>query len=104
MGGVTEQRDDGGRDGAEGWWIRIYAFCGLSGLRSFDADVRSPLSPPWRRCFFIDAPSIFGLLWAALSPFIDPVTKKKIVFIKSADFKKKMDLATTGKAFGGLRV
>lgn len=34
------------------------------------------------KCFMINAPWIFGALWKFVSPFLDPVTKDKITFIK----------------------
>ncbi|GLC43886.1 hypothetical protein PLESTB_000919300 [Pleodorina starrii] len=37
------------------------------------------------RCFFIDAPAIFSFLFNALWPFIDPVTRQKVVFVTSKD-------------------
>jgi len=33
------------------------------------------------RCFMLDAPWLFSGAWAALSPFIDPVTSAKICFV-----------------------
>lgn len=35
------------------------------------------------RCFFINAPPIFGWLFSALSGFIDKVTRAKITFINT---------------------
>ncbi|KAG2498276.1 hypothetical protein HYH03_003537 [Edaphochlamys debaryana] len=43
------------------------------------------------RCFFIDAPSIFSFLFNALWPFIDPVTRQKIVFIQTKDFAGQIE-------------
>ncbi|PNH09922.1 Random slug protein 5 [Tetrabaena socialis] len=43
------------------------------------------------RCFFIDAPSIFSFLFNALWPFVDPVTRGKIVFINSKEHSKHVD-------------
>lgn len=41
------------------------------------------------RAFFIDAPGIFQMLWRLVVPFIDPVTKRKFVFINR---KQNLDL------------
>lgn len=35
--------------------------------------------------FIIDAPALFRTLWQAISPFIDPKTKKKIQFLRLKD-------------------
>ncbi|GFR46882.1 hypothetical protein Agub_g8523 [Astrephomene gubernaculifera] len=42
------------------------------------------------RCFFIDAPGVFSFLFNALWPFIDPVTRQKIVFIQTKDYAKQI--------------
>ena len=36
------------------------------------------------------APFIFGALWKAVSPFIDPDTKKKVVFVNSSTAKSEI--------------
>lgn len=38
------------------------------------------------KVFLVDAPSVFSVLWTLLSPFIDPVTRAKIHFVRGADF------------------
>ncbi|KAG2451489.1 hypothetical protein HYH02_004087 [Chlamydomonas schloesseri] len=46
------------------------------------------------RCFFIDAPGIFSFLFNALWPFIDPVTRQKIIFVNTKDYSKQIDAVT----------
>lgn len=58
-------------------------------------------------CFFYDAPGFFTALLTMLKPFIDPVTRDKIFFAKSAtatdneDCKRLLDLENTPQAYGG---
>ncbi|KAG1668883.1 hypothetical protein FOA52_016052 [Chlamydomonas sp. UWO 241] len=52
-------------------------------------------------CFFVDAPVIFGYLWAALSPFIDAVTKQKVIFVKSSEWRARMAAKAAGGGEGG---
>ncbi|MEW5306164.1 MAG: hypothetical protein WDW36_008651 [Sanguina aurantia] len=42
-------------------------------------------------CFIVDAPSIFSLLWSALWPFMDSVTRNKVSFINSKDYKPQIE-------------
>ncbi|MEW5311623.1 MAG: hypothetical protein WDW38_003322 [Sanguina aurantia] len=42
-------------------------------------------------CFIVDAPSIFSFLWSALWPFMDSVTRKKVTFINSKDYKPQIE-------------
>ncbi|KAL9655638.1 hypothetical protein ABK040_002301 [Willaertia magna] len=55
----------------------------------------------------VDTPFIFNIFWRAISPFINPVTKAKINFVKGNDtekakqFSKFMDVAHLEKHFGG---
>lgn len=37
-----------------------------------------------------ESPSIFWVLWKAVSPFIDPVTRKKVVFVSGPTAIKQM--------------
>ena len=37
-----------------------------------------------------ESPGIFWVLWKAVSPFIDPVTKKKVVFVSGRSAVKHM--------------
>jgi len=38
------------------------------------------------RVYLVDAPGVFSVLWNVLWPFIDPVTRAKIKFVRSADY------------------
>lgn len=54
----------------------------------------------------VDTPWLFGAFWKAISPFINPVTYNKIVFVKGEAEKQKVfaryfDLNTIEKRFGG---
>lgn len=44
---------------------------------------------------FVDAPAVFSLLCGAIKPFVDPVTARKVRFVKSPEFA-----AAAGKAGG----
>ncbi|GBF97594.1 hypothetical protein Rsub_10730 [Raphidocelis subcapitata] len=45
------------------------------------------------KVFILDAPTIFWVLFKAISPFLDPVTKTKIEFVYSKDVKKAEEAA-----------
>ncbi|GMH32284.1 hypothetical protein BSKO_00118 [Bryopsis sp. KO-2023] len=62
------------------------------------------------KCYIVDAPSIFSLLWSAVHLFVDPVTKEKINFIYSSDYDEnglrkdgKSDTSNFGKYISFLR-
>lgn len=38
------------------------------------------------KAYIVDAPSIFSLLWTAVYPFVDPVTKEKVNFVYSTEY------------------
>jgi hypothetical protein len=46
--------------------------------------------------FVVDAPTIFWILWNALWPFIDPITRAKVHFVNSTKFDQ-----TTGAPLNG---
>lgn len=53
------------------------------------------------------APSLFSYLWRAISPFIDPVTNRKIVFVDKGPkgketLSKYFQFSTLDKSFGGM--
>ncbi|GLI58713.1 hypothetical protein VaNZ11_000466 [Volvox africanus] len=50
------------------------------------------------RCFFIDAPGIFNFLFNAVWPFIDHVTRQKIVFVHSKDYAKQVEAVAAAGA------
>lgn len=58
------------------------------------------------RCFMVDAPWVFSLLWKALRGFADPVTREKIAFISNdaagqAEMLRYVPAAALETAFGG---
>ncbi|EFJ50825.1 hypothetical protein VOLCADRAFT_88143 [Volvox carteri f. nagariensis] len=55
------------------------------------------------RCFFIDAPSLFSFLFSALWPFVDPVTRQKIVFVASKDYAKQIEAVEAAGSDEGQR-
>ena len=40
------------------------------------------------RFLLLNVPTIFSVFWNAIRPFIDPVTRKKIVFVKGSPEKR----------------
>jgi len=57
------------------------------------------------KAFFIDAPTAFELGWKMVTPFIDPVTQRKIVFVRRkknmADMLEFFDSDQLEEQFGG---
>ena len=43
------------------------------------------------RVLMVDAPSVFSFLWSALSFALDPVTRHKVVFLSSSEWRKKVE-------------
>lgn len=43
-----------------------------------------------KRAYLINPPMIFSSFWKVISPFVDPVTKDKIVFLKGAEVPRKL--------------
>eukprot|EP01035_Chromulina_nebulosa_P018047 gene18047-23689_t len=55
------------------------------------------------KAYLINSPWIFNAIFSALSPFIDPVTKAKIVFVSNKSFlENDFDLNAIEKEIGGL--
>jgi hypothetical protein len=58
-------------------------------------------------CYFIDAPMIFNLFYRAISQFLTPVTKSKLIFVGGsiADKRKLLsqhfDMSTLSNRYGG---
>lgn len=44
----------------------------------------------------VNTPTIFSVIWAAVSPFIDQKTKSRIIFVKSANVTEAL-MEMTGK-------
>ena len=61
---------------------------------------RGPLFPP-------QVPTIFWIFWNSIRPFIDPVTREKIVFVRGTPEQQRamldewFDLAQLEEALGG---
>ncbi len=59
------------------------------------------------KCFLLDTPWLFSLIWKAVSPFIHEKTKQKIKFVngnfdhKRELFSEYFDLNQLDKCFGG---
>ncbi|KXZ55859.1 hypothetical protein GPECTOR_2g1410 [Gonium pectorale] len=86
------------RDGQEKWvWLmdmRGYSRANSPPLSVSMATLRilaDHFPERLHRCFFIDAPSIFSFLFNALWPFVDSVTRQKIVFIQTKDYAKQIE-------------
>lgn len=70
-------------------WVWIIDLNGYSRANSAPMDVSKRLLHilstcyPERlfKCFLVDAPMIFQGLWAIIKPFLDPVTKAKVVWV-----------------------
>ncbi|CAM9630014.1 unnamed protein product, partial [Heterosigma akashiwo] len=43
-------------------------------------------------CYMVNPPLIFRAFWNAIYPFIDPVTRKKFIFVKNPSLPKYQDL------------
>ena len=62
------------------------------------------------RFYALNVPMIFSAFWRAISPFIDPVTREKIVFLPTAPeaarakLEESFDLAQLEEALGGDRL
>lgn len=53
--------------------------------------------------YLYNAPSLFYGLWAIVRPFVDPVTREKVVFVyKREDFTKYFDPKVGGRLGGWL--
>ncbi|GIL98390.1 hypothetical protein Vretimale_3725 [Volvox reticuliferus] len=86
------------KDGAEKWvWLmdmRGYSRANSPPLSVSMATLRilaDHFPERLHRCFFIDAPGIFSFLFNALWPFIDHITRRKIVFVHSKDYAKHVE-------------
>lgn len=59
------------------------------------------------RAFICNPPLVFRTFWAVMSPFIDPVTKEKIVFchgkVALEKLNENFDLETTERCAGGTK-
>ena len=74
-------------------------------------DARHPAGPLCRAAARVAdrTPGIFAAFWSAISPFIDPVTKAKVVFLRGspeqqrAQLAEHFDLAQLEDALGGDR-
>lgn len=54
------------------------------------------------RAYLVCAPLLFSLAFKAVSPFVDPVTRQKIVFLKhKEDLMKHFDASSIEKSLGG---
>ena len=57
--------------------------------------------------FALNVPAIFHVFWSAIRPFIDPVTREKIVFVRGTPEQQRtvleetFDLAQLEEALGG---
>lgn len=38
------------------------------------------------KCYIVDPPTIFYMLWSVVQPFVDPVTKEKIAFVYTEEY------------------
>lgn len=52
------------------------------------------------RVIIVDAPSIFSIVWSAVSLVLDPVTTRKVVFLSSAEWKKKVEASRKAREAG----
>ena len=53
------------------------------------------------RVLMVDAPSVFSIVWSALSFALDPVTRQKVVFLSSSEWRQKVEACRgTGQGQG----
>ncbi len=59
------------------------------------------------KCFLIDTPWLFSLIWKAITPFIPEATKQKVKFVKGSEtvkrevFSEYFEMKEFDKRFGG---
>jgi len=71
-------------------------------LAKFLTDMFATKYPESLGCFLmIDAPRIFWACWKIISPWVDPVTAKKIRFIKLKELSKYVDENSILEEYGG---
>lgn len=67
------------------------ANCDAVGLKNIFSLLNSHYVERLSTLYMRGAPSIFWGLWSVVSPFIDPVTRKKVVFVAAGDNQTLLD-------------
>ena len=52
------------------------------------------------KVLIIDAPSIFSILWSAITLVLDPVTTKKVVFMTGQEWKARVEASRKAREGG----